>query len=483
MSRRGRELSRRGRELSRRHTRRKPNTERTQSDMRYDDSPLARLLRAAKDNDVDVLETLMKEGQDPNQANSFGQTALHICAIWGNVQAAHVLLDCGANLDVQNDHGMTPLHYAAERGRVDIVALLVDAGADVTLMTDKGGRTAFELTEDEVIQDLLGAPKRECHDAVKQRDVAKLTAALSDETSGIEALDTDGNTALHLAVEVGATEPGVALELAKTFCGALSAEALRSLLMTRSSKTGYTPLQLACDVAQPPLVRCLVDAGTLINIGKEHLDARSFLAGGFNDGNWGKKDAAGQLQKLDNLDETALHVAIQRLARVLDIDESSERTEAELDYSARIIKMLIESGCDVNVLNRDGATALHLAVSCDRCDIVQLLIANKADLTIGGKAIGTGNTALHYAVQQGNPEMVKLICDTDVIDVDGQGAGGWTPLGLAVRVNNTAVVDILLAKGAWAEQKMKTGKSPLDIARINNRVAIIEAIERSAKRS
>ena len=105
--------------------------------MRYDDSPLARLLRAAKDNDVDVLETLMKEGQDPNQANSFGQTALHICAIWGNVQAAHVLLDCGANMDVQNDHGMTPLHYAAERGRVDIVALLVDAGADVTLMTDK----------------------------------------------------------------------------------------------------------------------------------------------------------------------------------------------------------------------------------------------------------------------------------------------------------------------------------------------------------
>lgn len=112
-----------------------------------------------------------------------------------------------------------------------------------------------------------------------------------------------------------------------------------------------------------------------------------------------------------------------------------------------------------------------------------MLIANKAELSIGGKAIGTGNTALHYAVQQGNPEMVKLICDTDVIDVDGQGAGGWTPLGLAVRVNNTAVVDVLLAKGAWAEQKMKTGKSPLDIARINNRVAIIEAIERSAKRS
>ena len=451
--------------------------------MRYDDSALARLLRAAKDNDVDALEALMQQGEDLNQANSFGQTALHICAIWGNTQAARFLLNCGSNADAQNDHGMSPLHYAAEKGDVYTVALLVDAGADVTLMTDKGGRTAYELTEDEEIRDLLGAPKRECHDAVKQRDVAKLTALLRDETSGIEALDTDGNTALHLAVECGSTEPGVALEIAKTFCGALSADALRSLLMTRSSKTGYTPLQLACDVAHPSLVTCLVDAGTLINIGKEHLDARSVLAGGFNDGNWGKKDAAGQLQKLDSLDKTALHVAMQRLARVLDIDESSERADAELDYSARIIKSLIESGCDVNVLDRDGATALHRAMSCDRCDIVQVLIANKAELSIGGKAIGTGNTALHYAVQQGNPEMVKLICDTDVIDVDGQGADGWTPLGLAVRVNNTAVVDVLLAKGAWAEQKMKTGKSPLDIARINNRVAIIEAIERSAKRS
>ena len=114
--------------------------------MRYDDSALARLLRAAKDNDVDALEALMQQGEDLNQANSFGQTALHICAIWGNTQAARFLLNCGSNADAQNDHGMSPLHYAAEKGDVYTVALLVDAGADVTLMTDKGGRTAYELT-------------------------------------------------------------------------------------------------------------------------------------------------------------------------------------------------------------------------------------------------------------------------------------------------------------------------------------------------
>ena len=65
--------------------------------MRYDDSALARLLRAAKDNDVDALEALMQQGEDLNQANSFGQTALHICAIWGNTQAARFLLNCGSN--------------------------------------------------------------------------------------------------------------------------------------------------------------------------------------------------------------------------------------------------------------------------------------------------------------------------------------------------------------------------------------------------
>jgi ankyrin repeat protein len=65
------------------------------------------------------------------------------------------------------------------------------------------------------------------------------------------------------------------------------------------------------------------------------------------------------------------------------------------------------------------------------------------------------------------------------LDIDAFGAGGWSPLGLAVRVGNTPIVDALLAAGARGNVGRGNCKSPIDIARVNNRVAILEAIEKS----
>ena len=109
---------------------------------------------------------------------------------------------------------------------------------------------------------------------------------------------------------------------------------------------------------------------------------------------------------------------------------------------------------------------------------------SSVDLRVGGKFIGTGNTTLHYAVRLGNPQMVARIlarAKDAKLDVDAHGSGGWSPLGLAVRVGNAPVVDALLAAGARGDAIMGTGKSPLDIARVNNRLAMIETIEKSLK--
>ena len=62
---------------------------------------------------------------------------------------------------------------------------------------------------------------------------------------------------------------------------------------------------------------------------------------------------------------------------------------------------------------------------------------------------------------------------------DAPGAGGWSALGMAVRVNNTGVVDALLAYGARGDALMGNGKTPLEIARVNERVAIVDAIEKT----
>ena len=112
------------------------------------------------------------------------------------------------------------------------------------------------------------------------------------------------------------------------------------------------------------------------------------------------------------------------------------------------------------------------------------MLSKGASLRVGGKFIGTGNTVLHYAVRLGNPQMVARVLarakDAN-LDVDAHGSGGWSPLGLAVRVGNAPVVDALLAAGARGDAIMGTGKSPLDIARVNNKLAIIETIEKNQK--
>lgn len=60
-----------------------------------------------------------------------GETPLHIVAIWGDVEAAKVLLDAGADIDALGEEDHTPLHEAIHQGHIEMVRLLVSRGADL----------------------------------------------------------------------------------------------------------------------------------------------------------------------------------------------------------------------------------------------------------------------------------------------------------------------------------------------------------------
>jgi len=60
-----------------------------------------------------------------------GETPLHILAIWGDVEAAKVLLDAGADIDALGEEDHTPLHEAIHQRHIEMVRLLVGRGADL----------------------------------------------------------------------------------------------------------------------------------------------------------------------------------------------------------------------------------------------------------------------------------------------------------------------------------------------------------------
>jgi len=80
--------------------------------------------------------------------------------------------------------------------------------------------------------------------------------------------------------------------------------------------------------------------------------------------------------------------------------------------TCKIIRCLIKHGCDPNMANSDGQTALHVASQCDNVMIAECLIKHGIYIDVMDES---GNTALHYAVRYGNHDMIKLLihCGAD----------------------------------------------------------------------
>ncbi|XXG55403.1 hypothetical protein AAC387_Pa03g3082 [Persea americana] len=74
-----------------------------------------------------------------------------------------------------------------------------------------------------------------------------------------------------------------------------------------------------------------------------------------------------------------------------------------------------------------------------------------------------GATPLHYAVQVGAIQTVKLLIKYKV-DVNVADNEGWTPLHVAVQSRSRDIAKVLLVNGADRTRRNKDGKAPLDLA-------------------
>ena len=76
--------------------------------------------------------------------SAFGDTPLHIAALWGELEMATVLLDAGADIDARGEDDYTPLHYAIEQEKPEVAELLIARGANL-LARDRLGLDAYAL--------------------------------------------------------------------------------------------------------------------------------------------------------------------------------------------------------------------------------------------------------------------------------------------------------------------------------------------------
>lgn len=111
--------------------------------------PSTRLLRAASEDDVNILEEVLKAGAvTADHADETGQTALHLAADRGSFSVVNKLLDHGANPNKVDNDGISVLQAAVISGNVETCRLLLERGADPD-QADNDGDTPRSCAEDD----------------------------------------------------------------------------------------------------------------------------------------------------------------------------------------------------------------------------------------------------------------------------------------------------------------------------------------------
>ena len=112
--------------------------------------------------------------------------------------------------------------------------------------------------------------------------------------------------------------------------------------------------------------------------------------------------------------------------------------------------------------------------------MAEVLLQAGANPTLANNDMGEGSTPLHAAAAAGQARLVRLLLATGKLAavVNQPGEGGFTPLHLAARRGNADCVAALLEHGAAADALSAQGKTPLDIALVNKRQAVVELLQK-----
>ncbi|MBN2496511.1 MAG: ankyrin repeat domain-containing protein [Deltaproteobacteria bacterium] len=120
------------------------------------------------------------------------------------------------------------------------------------------------------------------------------------------------------------------------------------------------------------------------------------------------------------------------------------------------VEARLAQGAPLDGRNREGRTALHVALEAGHAKVAARLIERGAGVDLRDRQ---GNSPLHLAAEMGSASLIESLLDRGA-EIDARGNDGWTPLHCAAAWNAKSVVQTLVERGADLEAVNDKGLTP-----------------------
>jgi len=461
----------------------------------------AALLAACRNGHIDIVKVLLENNADINIQNNYGETAVMVATKSNNLEIVQLLLDFNANVDMQNIHGWTALIMACYYGYERIVKYLIKQKADITIK-DKENKTAYDIAEKKQLTHITRLLEKA--ERFKQEEKKENVKDYSEEEEGYlftseSEWDSDSDDEMSTSDLMGTTSvtsenDKVGVPVGTTEMATQTSPQIETAsdFSKVTEETGVTVIETETEtdsnVATKPMNK------------KSKSDKRKYLSFQID-----KKLGATFYKKIgwNKLHIVCMNGDIQQLNTLIH-EEKVDLNEKTIDgWSAlhiavsnnkiEIVKCLLDHGVDKNIENEDY-NPLYIASQNGFNDIVKLLVEYGADinkLTNGWSAIQIAcsnghyqtveyllnqganihlKTAeeyklLHIATEENNLCMVELLLKQGHVNVNTKNAGGWTALHIVARENFYGLARYLIKYGhADVDEEDHNMNTPLHIA-------------------
>ncbi|MBE6419579.1 MAG: hypothetical protein E7031_05545 [Akkermansiaceae bacterium] len=409
---------------------------------------------------------LAAEGINVDSLNKQGISALHFSILNGHRACAIALIEAQAEVNTPDSDGKTPLFIACEQDDIEMVKLLLAAGALVQPQTPNG-RNSLEAAQSDVCTRLLNevAPIQETQlrlakqnitpdsygasliSAAKNNDVQLLTDLIL-MGADVNSTDKDGKTAFYWAIMNFQPDMQCIMLLHKNGAD-----------INKADNEGKTPLHWAAEKAKLHQVRILLESFNA------NVNARD---------NNGKRpyNVAASIQCKELIKTHAKKSACKAL-KEKGIKESQYSTlllTAAKNNDVISAQLLIDAGANVNhvtrIVGQYGTfyhTPLYIAAMEGHSEMVKLLLDTEG-IDVNWTSDTNNETALHWAAagsDKGCVECLKLLIAFDGIIIDALDKDGHTPLYRAAKMGYDDRVKLLLNAHANVNEGGKDNYPPI----------------------